>query len=1049
MRTKKFVPIIVLALSILLLASSLGQNSLMPAGKGSNLPGNGGRGNALVRAKNLTITVYNATHVAYLRTAVFTDYENGRWIEKRINSSEVSPRVPHHTALDRVRVLLNFNATGVVPLPLHTISLSLRNVSRDNATWLVYSKRPFSEYTFTAETYTYDLRYLLNLTPGKAPGYLNVPPQVMSAMNDLLSVLNWSNFGWYYSIVLFDRYLLMTKKFVRNPRFPPGVDRVIYFLQNGTEGNSYDFSSAVVFFARAMGVPARLVEGYRIEPYPGKQVINASRRTYWVELYFNQTGWITFDPLRPGMNVYLPLRVEAVPRILNLTPASSGVLSFHILDVYRWGNLTPVAPGGFIENVSASKYSVNVTVRAGGSVLYPVLLRGGKVIYGIAWVRSADEILSFPRGLMFAYPSGISGRSLVVLKGNWRNATVSASKDVKVYSPILTGNSSQLWFSVSLPGNASPGLRFKWIKLRKNNITVTIYVPVLVVPLVELQLENMPYRVQAGNPVVVRGNVTVSPNETAPGGEIIFSAPSREWYVVGVANASGGHFTAELVFPKSLKPGVEVPLYAWFLYTGVERPAGYFWWPAQVASPFIIQGTRILVNRTIITRPGSFVLSGRLVDLAGRGVPNATIYYSPLNTTTAVQMSMNVSTDAGGNFVIPLNLGIGEKTVALLFPGNFLYNRSVAEVRVYGVSLKLPNVVETGIGKTVLLRGTAEGLESGTLRVTYGSVSEFVNVTNGTFIARIGPFDSAGEFVVYVWGTNSILSVVHVAVHSPIRILVLTKRLYVNGNGTILLKAVDGLGNPVPAVPIHVIVGSLNETVYTNQKGEAIVYFYPEKPGALRVRVIYPGSTFYSPATFTYTVEVVEKKRNPLVYALPLIGVALAGVLLYYRRRRTESGGGSGPVGIVVPGGVPIVKENEEIELELLCDGELKVDGKTVGRGRKVRVRLSRGTHTLELNCGGRRFRTAIEVVPSYNEAVCRVYENCFLSWAARRIPVESLTPREIEEILKSKLLPEEALGKVRKTFEEAKYGRRELTREEFIEFYRSVESLTGVSCNA
>ncbi|WP_457743163.1 transglutaminase domain-containing protein [Thermococcus sp.] len=1049
MRKKKLVPVIVLVLSILLLASSLGQNSLAPAGNGNNLPGGGGRGEALVRAKNLTITIYNATHVAYLRTAVFTDYENGHWVEKRVNSSGIFlPRLPHHTAVDRIRVVLNFNATGVVPLPLHTTSLSLKNVSRDNTTLLVYSKRPFSEYTFTAVTYTYDFRYLLNLTPGKAPAYLNVSPQVMSAMKRLLDVLNWSNFGWYYSIVLFDRYLLLTKKFVKNPRFPIGVDRVIYFLQNGTEGNSYDFSSAIVFFARAMGVPARLVEGYRIEPYPGKQVINASKRTYWVELYFNRTGWVTFDPLNPEMNLYMPLRAEAVPQTLNLTPSSTGTLSFHLLNVYRLKNLTPVVPEGFSERVSASKYSVNVTVRALGRVLYPVLLRSGKVIYWIAWVKSANEIMEFPRGLTFAYPGGISGRELILLRGDWRNATVSESEDIVVYPLILTGNSSQLWFSVSLPENASPGLRFEWIELRKNNVTVTIYLPVLVVPPIGIQLENSPYSVQAGNPVVVRGNVTVPTGETAPNGEMIFGAPSQEWYAVGVTNASGGHFNVTLLFPKSLKPGTVLPLYVWFQYTGVERPAGYIWGPIEVATPFVIQGTKMLVNRTIVTRPGSFVLSGRLVDLAGRGVPNATIYYS-LNSNTTALGGMNVSTDAGGNFVIPLTLGIGENTVFLLFPGNLLYNHSSAEVRIYGVNLRLPNVVKTEIGKTVLLRGTVEGLENGILRVTYGDVSEFINVTNGTFVARIGPFDSAGEFVVYVWGTNSILYVVHVAVHSPLRVLVLTKRLYINGNGTILLRAVDGLGNPVPAVPIHVIVGNLNETVYTNQKGEAFVYFYPERPGALKVRVIYPGSTFYSPATFTYTVEVVEKKRNPLVYALPLIGLVGFGVLLYYRRRRTEIGGGSGPVGIVVPGGVPIVKENEEIELKLLCDGELKVDGKVVGRGKNVRVRLSRGIHVLELNCGNRRFKTILEVVPSYNEAVCRIYEKCFLSWAARRVPIESLTPREIEEILRSKLLPGEALERIRRIFEEAKYGRRELSRGEFVEFYRSVESLTGVGCSA
>jgi hypothetical protein len=103
----------------------------------------------------------------------------------------------------------------------------------------------------------------------------------------------------------------------------------------------------------------------------------------------------------------------------------------------------------------------------------------------------------------------------------------------------------------------------------------------------------------------------------------------------------------------------------------------------------------------------------------------------------------------------------------------------------------------------------------------------------------------------------------------------------------------------------------------------------------------------------------------------------------------------------------------------------------------------------VEVRCDGKRFRTVIKVVEDYSEVVRKMYENCFLKWAGRKVRIDGMTPREIELALKSMMFPGEPLETVRRVFEVAEYGRRKLGREEFVAFYRAVERLTGVPCDA
>ncbi len=62
-------------------------------------------------------------------------------------------------------------------------------------------------------------------------------------------------------------------------------------------GYSVYYATAMTTMARAAGIPARLVAGYKTVPDDsGTYVVDASQPYTWVECYIRTLGWVTFDP---------------------------------------------------------------------------------------------------------------------------------------------------------------------------------------------------------------------------------------------------------------------------------------------------------------------------------------------------------------------------------------------------------------------------------------------------------------------------------------------------------------------------------------------------------------------------------------------------------------------------------------------------------------------------------------------------------------------------------------------------------------------------------
>jgi hypothetical protein len=86
----------------------------------------------------------------------------------------------------------------------------------------------------------------------------------------------------------------------------PGLtepDPLAYFLFERKKGHCEYFASSMAIMLRTLGIPARVVNGFRGGEYndlTGSYIVREKDAHSWVEAYFPEYGWATFDPTPSG-----------------------------------------------------------------------------------------------------------------------------------------------------------------------------------------------------------------------------------------------------------------------------------------------------------------------------------------------------------------------------------------------------------------------------------------------------------------------------------------------------------------------------------------------------------------------------------------------------------------------------------------------------------------------------------------------------------------------------------------------------------------------------
>ncbi|MGA7295439.1 MAG: DUF3488 and transglutaminase-like domain-containing protein [Terriglobales bacterium] len=203
------------------------------------------------------------------------------------------------------RVLMEPLGTNVFFLAQKALSLSgnFREVSMDpdGAVYDLDVDRPVNRYEAESSLprpNLDELRLAPNLAPAGMEQYLKLPPLDVriSKLAEQISAGASNNYDKSLALELY-----LSTHFGYTLELPKTMaqDPIANFLFVRKRGHCEYFASSMAVMLRTLGIPSRIVTGFRggeFNDLTGQYVIRASDAHSWVEAYFPGSGWMSFDP---------------------------------------------------------------------------------------------------------------------------------------------------------------------------------------------------------------------------------------------------------------------------------------------------------------------------------------------------------------------------------------------------------------------------------------------------------------------------------------------------------------------------------------------------------------------------------------------------------------------------------------------------------------------------------------------------------------------------------------------------------------------------------
>jgi protein-glutamine gamma-glutamyltransferase len=205
----------------------------------------------------------------------------------------------------RYRVLMEPLGTNVFFLAERPQRLmgNFRQLSMDSggAVYDIDADHPINRYEAESRLATIDsdeLRVAANTLPRGIDEYLKLPPLDIRILK-LAEKITASAPSNYDKAVALEQYLSTHFGYtLEMPRSLP-QDPLANFLFERKRGHCEYFASSMAVMLRSVGVPSRMVTGFRggeFNDLTGQYVVRASDAHSWVEAYFPGSGWVSFDP---------------------------------------------------------------------------------------------------------------------------------------------------------------------------------------------------------------------------------------------------------------------------------------------------------------------------------------------------------------------------------------------------------------------------------------------------------------------------------------------------------------------------------------------------------------------------------------------------------------------------------------------------------------------------------------------------------------------------------------------------------------------------------
>ena len=258
------------------------------------------RGAFDLKWRGVTLNLFNGTVWSNPHEQHFVRMVGGRFL--------LTPpkELPQTGPTIRYRVLMEPIATSVfflAPTPL-TLEGNYRVISTDSggAVFDPDPEHPVNTYDATSNIAQVNPAALRAASPSYPPevelNYLQLPrldPRI-AALAAQISASEGNN---YDKAIAIERYLRTNYAYTLQLPGRLQRDPVANFLFERRRGHCEYFASAMAIMLRTLRIPSRVVNGFRTGEFndvTSQYLIRASNAHSWVEAYFPDYGWISFDP---------------------------------------------------------------------------------------------------------------------------------------------------------------------------------------------------------------------------------------------------------------------------------------------------------------------------------------------------------------------------------------------------------------------------------------------------------------------------------------------------------------------------------------------------------------------------------------------------------------------------------------------------------------------------------------------------------------------------------------------------------------------------------
>jgi transglutaminase-like putative cysteine protease len=212
------------------------------------------------------------------------------------------------TNLIRYRVLLEPIGTNVFFLAPEAQTLEGNyqrvTIDRGGSIYNLDAQHPIGRYDATSALPTTTSQRLRTASGSLPPGidlYLQLPP-LDSRIPELARRITANAANQYDRASAVEHFLATNYGYTLQLGNRVPKDPLAYFLFDRREGHCEYFASSMAVMLRSIGIPSRVVNGFRTGEFNdinSQYVVRARNAHSWVEAYFPEYGWVSFDPT-PG-----------------------------------------------------------------------------------------------------------------------------------------------------------------------------------------------------------------------------------------------------------------------------------------------------------------------------------------------------------------------------------------------------------------------------------------------------------------------------------------------------------------------------------------------------------------------------------------------------------------------------------------------------------------------------------------------------------------------------------------------------------------------------